>query len=378
MAKDVKDTSGSPINTERELTPKEAMIILEQMVKIQRPCMLWGQPGIGKSELVEQLAQKLGRKMIDIRLLIMDPTDLRGIPFKTSNDRMVWATPTCFPTDPDDTSIILLDEITAAPPSVQAAALQLVLNRKIGEYELPKGVSIIAAGNRESDKTAAQKMPSALANRFVHLPIGFNFDAWREWAFQSGIHPHVVGFLSAFPASANTFNPKNNYKTFATPRTWTFVSQILQTDLPEDLLMDTVSGAVGEGVMLAFRTHRNHASKLPNPDDVLTGKVEKLAAEAQDISVQHALSVSLIYRLNQFYQTVDRKTGDSMTKKEWYVLADNFIKFIDHNFEPEIAMMGVNVCIKNPFRLPFGNSEMPSHKAFFGKNHKLFKGIKSV
>jgi len=384
MAKDVKENSGSPINMERELTPKEAIAILEEMVKIQRPVMLWGQPGIGKSELVEQLAKKLGRKMIDIRLLIMDPTDLRGIPYKrknpvTGDEEMVWAPPICFPRDPNDTSIILLDEITAAPASVQAAALQLVLNRKIGEYELPAGVSIIAAGNRESDKTAAQKMPSALANRFIHLPIGFNLDSWKEWAFTNEIHPHVLGFLTAFPAMANTFNPKNNYKTFATPRTWAFVSQILKSSLPEDLLMDVVAGTVGEGAALQFRTHRNHAAKLPNPDDVLLGKVEKLNDDAKDISIQHSLSVSLIYRLNQFHQTVDRKTaGETLTLKDWYKLADNFVKFIDHNFEPEIAMMAINVCIKDPFKLPFSNLTMPSHKVFFGKNHRLFKGINSV
>jgi len=381
MAKDVADKSGNELKMERELTPKEAMTILEEMVKLQRPVMLWGQPGIGKSELVEQLGEKLKRKVIDIRLLIMDPTDLRGIPYKTSDDKMIWATPTCFPTDPNDTSIILLDEITAAPASVQAAALQLVLNRRIGDYHLPKGTSIIAAGNRESDKTAAQKMPSALANRFIHLPIGFNFDAWKEWAFANEIHPHVIGFLSAFPAQSNTFSPKNNYKVFATPRTWVFVSQILKSNLPEDLLMDVVAGTVGEGVALQFRTHRNHAAKLPNPDDVLLGKVEKLNDDAKDISIQHSLSVSLIYRLNQFYQSIDRKTaagGEVLTKKDWYKLADNFVKFIDKNFEPEIAMMAINVCIKEPFKLPFSNLEMPSHKTFFGKNHKLFKGINSV
>lgn len=385
MAKDVETKAGKAMNLDRELSTKELKVIVKEMMKIGRPLMIWGQPGVGKSDLIAQIAEEEKRNMIDIRLLIMDPTDLRGIPYKRTNpvtkeEEMVWATPTCFPTDPNDTSIILLDEITAAPASVQAAALQLVLNRKIGEYKLPKGVSIVAAGNRETDKTASHKMPSALANRFQHQTLKFDFESWRDWAFANNIHPHVIGFLSAFQQSANTFDPKTNYKVFATPRTWAFTSQILYSDLPEELMMDAVAGTVGEGVMLAFRTHRNHAAKLPNPDDVLTGKVEKLNADSTDISIQHALSVSLIYRLNQFYQTIDRKTsgGPELSKKDWYKLADNFVKFLDHNFEPEIAMMAINICIKEPFKLPFSNLEMPSHKVFFGKNHKLFKGINSV
>ncbi len=143
--------------------------------------------------------------------------------------------------------------------------------------------------------------------------------------------------------------------------------------------MDTIAGTVGESVALKFRTHRNHAAKLPNPDDVLSGKVETLADDAKDISVQHALSVSLIYRLHQMHQLIDREShGKKMTKKEWLAIADNFIRFMDKNFEPEISMMAVTTCYKDPFRLVFSNAEMPSHKAFFQKNAKLFKGINSI
>jgi hypothetical protein len=377
MAKDVKSSSDVP-SFNRELNLKEAAIIIEQMLKIRRPVMLWSQPGLGKSDLIKQIGKKTGRNVIDVRMQTMDPTDLRGIPYKGPNDRLIWATPSMFPTDPNDTSIVFFDEINTTSPSNQAAAMQLMLDHRVGEYEFPKGVSLLAAGNRESDKAAAQRMPSALSNRLIHLDLGFHFETWRDWAFEYNQHPLVVGFLSAFNNYANTFNAKTNSKTYATPRTWAFVSQILGTDLPEDLMMDAIAGTVGTDVMLAFRSHRKYASKLPNPDDVLTGKVEKLADDAKDISLQHALSVSLLYRLNQFFQTVDRETGDTITKKEWYKLADNLVRFVDSNFEPEIAMMTVKVAVSDPFRMPFHNTEMPAHRAFFTKNAKLFKGIKTA
>ena len=115
------------------------------------PTFLWGAPGIGKSSIVKQIADSLNIGFIDLRLALMDPTDLKGIPFydKESHSAL-WAPPAFLPRD--GTGILFLDELNSAPPSVQASAYQLILDRKVGEYELPDGWAIVSAGNRESDR----------------------------------------------------------------------------------------------------------------------------------------------------------------------------------------------------------------------------------
>lgn len=368
------------VNTTRSVSPSEAHDILVELLKIKRPVFLSGQPGIGKSELLEQIAKELGRNFIDVRLLLMDPTDLRGIPYKNAEDKMVWAPACIFPTDPKDTSIILFDEITAAPPSVQAAALQLFLNRRVGEYVLPEGVALVAAGNRESDKTYANRMPSALANRFVHLEMSFNFDDYRDWALDHEIHPDVVGFLSAFRDKANTFNPKTNFKIFATPRTWTFVSQIENTSLPADLKYEAIAGTVGEGVMIEYRKHKKMANKLPRLEDILSGKVTSLAEDERDISLQHALMTSLIYKIKEFYGSFSGKDTEndknkSLTAEEWGKIVGNFMRFItkDNNIDTEISIMALSILYQR-YKIPL-DSKLPEVRAFFNKHAKLFQHI---
>jgi MoxR-like ATPase len=167
----------------RSVTPNEAKASVRKCLKINRPIFLWGAPGIGKSDIIKQLGDELGREVIDIRLPLWEPTDIKGIPFFNPETKtMEWGPPSELPMDPDSKAIIFLDELNAAPPAVQAAAYQLVLNRRVGTYVLPKGVSIVAAGNRETDKGVTYRMPAPLANRFLHLELKVNFDDWQEWA----------------------------------------------------------------------------------------------------------------------------------------------------------------------------------------------------
>ena len=141
----------------------------------KQPVFLWGAPGIGKSEVIDQITESLGNSlMIDMRLALMEPTDLRGYPFRNpETNQMEWAPPADLPSqelaDQYDFIVLFLDELNSAPPSVQAAAYQLVLNGRIGQYKLPDNVRIVAAGNRETDRGVTYRMPAPLANRFRHL-----------------------------------------------------------------------------------------------------------------------------------------------------------------------------------------------------------------
>jgi len=164
------------------------------------PAMLWGPPGVGKSEMVSQVAKKNNVEVIDIRLSQMEPSDLRGIPFR-ENESVEWAVPAMLPNVErhGETGILFLDEITSAAPSVSAAAYQLILDRRLGQYEVPKGWAIFAAGNRQGDRGVTYTMPAPLANRFSHFEVDLNLDDWVAWAYANDIDDRIIAFLRFRP-----------------------------------------------------------------------------------------------------------------------------------------------------------------------------------
>ena len=262
----------------RTVTAVQARKSLLRAFKVQRPLFLWGPPGIGKSELVEGITRELGGLMIDLRLGQMEPTDIRGIPFYNKDiGKMDWAEPVELP---DETTasqypvvVLFLDELNSAAPSVQSAAYQLILNRRIGKYKLPDNVVMVAAGNRESDKGVTYRMPTPLANRFIHQEMKVDFASWQEWAVNNNVHKDVVGYLSFAKQDLYDFDAKSASRAFATPRSWTFVSQLLDEEEDNDTVTNLIAGTVGEGLAVKFMAHRKVASKMPNPTDILSGKV---------------------------------------------------------------------------------------------------------
>ena len=160
------------ISADYTLRPSELASTLAVLVEARQPVMVWGPPGAAKSQIAQQVATDAGRQYVDVRALLLDPVDLRGIPWRDSSDRTRWAPPAFLPpTDDAGQWLINLEELPSAVPMVQAALYQLVLDRSVGEYELPEGASIIACGNRESDRGVVHRMPTPLASRFVHLEI---------------------------------------------------------------------------------------------------------------------------------------------------------------------------------------------------------------
>ena len=281
------------MSANRTVSPNEAKAAIRKCIKKQRPVFMWGPPGIGKSDIVKQIGNEQDREVIDVRLSLWEPTDIKGIPYYNStSNTMTWAPPAELPTDPESTAILFLDELNSAAPATQAAAFQLVLNRRVGTYQLPKGVSIVAAGNREGDKGVTYRMPTPLANRFLHQEMKVDFASYQDWAVKNKIHKDVVGYLSFAKQDLYDFDPKSNSRSFATPRSWSFVSELLHDDdCDSDTLTDLVSGSVGEGLALKFMAHRKHSSKMPNPSDILNGKVKKM--DSKEISAMYSLTVSL-------------------------------------------------------------------------------------
>tara|TARA_Y200000002_G_C22630031_1_gene642071 strand:+ start:292 stop:1377 length:1086 start_codon:yes stop_codon:yes gene_type:complete len=346
----------------RTVSPNEAKKAVGYALTLKRPIMIWGAPGIGKSDIIQQIGTDQKREVIDIRLPLWEPTDIKGIPFFNSKkNSMEWAPPSELPSDPKSKAILFLDEINAAAPAVQAAAYQLILNRKVGTYKLPEGVSIVAAGNREGDKGVTYRMPAPLANRFVHLTMRVDHDDWTQWATNNKIHPDVVGYCGFSKQDLYDFDPKGASRAFATPRTWAFVSQLLSDDLPESTLTDLVAGAVGDGLAVKFMAHRKVASELPNPTDVLKGKVKEVSID--QVSAQYSLTISMCYELKDAHDKAKGKLAD------WYKMADNFFRFMMDNFETELVVMGVKVALTN-YQLPFDPSKLKSFDEFHKKYGK--------
>ena len=342
----------------RQVGPKAAKRSIRKAIQTRRPVFLWGPPGIGKSDIVKQIGQDAGREVIDVRLALWEPTDIKGIPYyNAEKGTMVWAPPSELPMDPDSTAIIFLDELNSAPPAVQAAAYQLILNRRVGTYALPKGVDIVAAGNREGDRGVTYRMPAPLANRFIHLEMKIDFDDFQEWAVMNSVHPEVVGYVGFAKQDLYDFDPKSPSKAFATPRSWVFVSDLLKDDDCDiDTLHNLIAGAVGDGLAVKFMAHRKIAGRLPKAEDILSGKVKDLSIK--EVSAMYSLTVSLCYELKDQAEKKS-KTFDSQ--------ADNFFRYMMDNFPTELVVMGAKTGLTN-YNLPLDATKMKSFDEF----HKRF------
>ena len=262
---------------------------------------LWGPAGIGKSNGVEQLAQLLkqrtGKMVIvtDVRLLLFSPVDLRGVPVADAQRRFTdWLKPRIFDMKQEENviNILFLDELSAAPQSVQAAAYQITLDRRIGEHTLPENCIVIAAGNRTTDRSVAYKMPKALCNRLMHYNVQSDFASWKKWAVENGIDSRIIGYLG-FDNSMLCTEPESSDLAYPTPRSWSFVSTIIKT-INTDNLTDChqlISACIGSDAAVAFETWCQVCNYLPSIADIFMG-VCKDYPKTQD--ALYALSASLV------------------------------------------------------------------------------------
>jgi hypothetical protein len=350
----------------RTVTSVQARRALLKAFKIKRPVFLWGPPGIGKSELVEGITEELNGFMIDLRLGQMDPTDIRGIPFYNKDiGKMDWAPPIELPDEAFASQwpvvVLFLDEMNSAAPAVQAAGYQLILNRRVGKYRLPDNVVIVAAGNRESDKGVTYRMPTPLANRFIHAEMKVDFPSYQEWAVANKIHKDVVGYLSFAKQDLYDFDAKSSSRAFATPRSWTFVSQLLDDeDTDDETLTNLIAGTVGEGLAVKFMAHRKIAGRMPKPEDILNGKVTDL--KVKEVSAMYSLVISMCYELKD---AVEKKTDD----KKFHDMADNFFAYMMKNFETELVVMGARIALTT-YNLPFMPTKLKNFDEFHARYGK--------
>lgn len=235
------------------IRPKDLLAMLPALMEAREPVMIYGPPGIGKSSIVHQAARNVawgcegGPMLWDIRAVLMDPVDLRGLPNLKGKDGLThWLPPASLP-QPGEFGCLFLDELPQAPPAMQSALLQLTLDRAIGDYVLPDGVAIVAAGNRPEDRTGASRLITALADRFVKVTLEPDFDAWVDYVQgQQLVGADMLSFLRWKPSAfcvhdvTKLANPN--------PRNWVKASKIygsLATRVSRPALAAALTGTLG-------------------------------------------------------------------------------------------------------------------------------------
>lgn len=259
------------------------------------PVMLWGPPGVGKSQIIAQVAEREQVPIIDIRLSQMEPSDLRGIPFRDGT-KVEWAIPSMLPDAQThgEKGILFLDEITSAPPSVSAAAYQLILDRRLGDYRIPDGWAIFAAGNRQGDRGVTYTMPAPLANRFSHFEVEINTDDWVVWAYQHNIDDRIIAFVRFRPELLFDFDPAHNPTAFPSPRSWEFAHRALQKfDHNHDLLLGALQACIGPAAGIELKAFVDNLDQLPDLDAIVNG--EDVPAP-KEIDLQYAVASALVGR----------------------------------------------------------------------------------
>jgi len=262
------------------------------------PVMLWGPPGVGKSQIVAQVGERHQAPVIDIRLSQMEPSDLRGIPFRVG-DVVQWAVPALLPDAQrhGPCGVLFLDEITSAPPAVSAAAYQLILDRRLGDYRVPDGWVIFAAGNRQGDRGVTYAMPAPLANRFSHFEVTANLDDWASWAYAHGIDERLIAFLRFKPDLLFAFDAGRTLAgemAFPSPRSWEFAHRALQKfgDSPQ-LLVGALTACVGQAAGVECAAFIDSLERLPDLDAITEGREATVPVE---IDLQYAVAAALAGR----------------------------------------------------------------------------------
>jgi MoxR-like ATPase len=281
-------------------------------------------------------------------------------------------------------AILCLEEFNSATPSVMAAAYQLILDRRIGEYIVPDGVMLLAMGNRDSDRGVTHQMVKPVANRFVHLEMQFDFDDWFAWAGAQDIHPDVLGYLSKWKSNANSFDPDSPHHAFATPRSWEYVSKIISRPLPSsDTLRALICGAIGDAIGAEFMQHRKFMEDIPLAADILDGKVTEFRPKNPrfETQISYSVCVQICYELKrrevavqkQFQTDQSTKFNDFPPRRQWLQEADRGFSYAIDNFRPEVSIMICRLAIAG-HGLQINTAYMPKLRTFMSNYRDALTG----
>lgn len=377
----------------KKVTPTILFRHLVYSINANTASFIWGSPGIGKSDIIKSVAKFLGYHVEDIRLSQIESIDLRGMPTKKDSDTgtvVEWAKPDFLVRAEvarklyNKRTLFFFDELNQSFPSTQAAAYQIILDRKIGSFELHPEDRVIAAGNLETDGGVTSQMATPLANRFIHYYLEVNPQEWLSWAINNNIHFYVLSYIERNPHMLHSFgeNEVSGYvKAYKTPRSWHFVSQeiyeienfyknknkfnmdeeihFIKTafqDLNhETMLYDfemAATAAVGGGVATELIAFIKTSFNLPKPEEIFSGKVNEFMF-GDDRSKEYLLVNSCLYSLaneNNYIQKYKKENEENLKTptpefkkilEVFYKKLDLYLKFIDKNISEELCIYSI-------------------------------------
>lgn len=429
--------SKSDIQTQVDvkLKPSQVYHAIKMADLAKDSLMIWGSPGIGKSQIAQSYAddkypipsrsqgrintlkrsieamekandqETLGKlkadlatleksllnqksNFVDFRLSQVEPSDLRGIPIPVKfftdaltgefcfehemvegrkyNERssVVWAAPEALTLPADWKGVILFDEINSAMPIVQAAAYQLLLDRKIGELELPTNAVILAAGNLDTDGGVTFSLATPLRDRMTHVEMQADFTDWYEnYALKNRVHPKVIGFLKDAERFFNTLGKDDpSHAGGSSPRSWVTVSDYeyqfdnMQEELPPAIYTAMMSGRLSNAIAGEYISYCKNVMGLPTVMDVMTGKVKDMG-EHTAASKMYFMSMNLSYKILALKSAYEE--GD-LKKAEFNSYATNYITFLLNNYQDlyseliilALRVLGDNDCFFNSKDVP--------------------------
>lgn len=296
------------------VNPKTLLNEINVVGKAGRTAMVTSSPGVGKSSIMHEFARQNKLKIIDIRLSQATPEDLNGFP-KFGENKATFVPFDIFPLEGDPIPegyngwLIFFDEINSASKSVQAAAYKVILDHQVGSFDLHDNVIIMAAGNNATDGAIVNQMSTALGSRMIHYELEVNANMWLDWAFKAGIDHRITSYIAYMPTHLMVFNPSTQEKTFPCPRTWEFLSDVIEDcDVSTDIL-PRIAGTVGDGEAPMFITFAQEFDRIPKVGDIVADPLgTEIPGEA---STKYATMSTLIENfeedtLSKILEYVDR------------------------------------------------------------------------
>ncbi|MBL1322206.1 MAG: hypothetical protein COA63_014275 [Methylophaga sp.] len=283
------------------VSPNELKIYAKRTIEQKLVPYITSSPGMGKSSLVQEIADEGNLMLIDVRLAQCTPEDLNGFPMRVG-DKAQFVPFDIFPIVGDKLPegkngwLIFLDELSSAPKSVQAAAYKLILDRKVGSFPLHNDVYMVGAGNKAGDKAVVTKMSTALASRIIHFELELQIDQWLAWATEQELDHRILAYINYNNSALMDFEPDNITTTFPCPRTWEFLSKLIKGTKVSNDVLPLVVGTIGAGTGIEFIQFAQIFGSLPSLADIIA-KPKSISVPTEG-SIRYATLFMLIDKID--------------------------------------------------------------------------------